>query len=190
MAEKSPVHYQYKGRYIMTAVKSGLMIIDQQRADMRIRYERYLDQMSHSTASTQRLLFPEMVEFSPSENILLQQLLPDLAALGFEISHLGGTSYAINGVPASLEGLHPVSMVRSIVEEAAQGAADAAEALNARLAMSLARYAAIPQGQVLSNDEMEHIVNELFRCSNVNYTPDGRAIICILPQHDIEQLLG
>ena len=59
------MHYQYKGRYIMTAVKSGLMIIDQQRADMRIRYERYMEQMSHSTASTQRLLFPEMVEFSP-----------------------------------------------------------------------------------------------------------------------------
>jgi DNA mismatch repair protein MutL len=75
--------------------------------------------------------------------------------------------------------------------------ADAAEAgqatvdqLHATLAASLARSAAIPQGQVLSNEEMEHIVNQLFSCSNVNYTPDGKSVLAILPQHDIEHLLG
>ena len=65
-----------------------------------------------------------------------------------------------------------------------------AESVHASLALGLARHAAIPYGQVLSNDEMERIVNELFTCSNVNYTPDGRTILSILPQRDIEQLLG
>ena len=62
--------------------------------------------------------------------------------------------------------------------------------VHARLALSLARSAAIPYGQVLSNDEMERLINDLFSCSNVNYTPDGKAVLCILPQTDIERLLG
>jgi DNA mismatch repair protein MutL len=190
ISEKSPVHYQYKGRYIMTAVKSGLMIIDQQRADIRIRYERYMEQIRQRTARTQRLLFPEVAELSPSQSVLMQRFLPDLTAIGFEISDLGGGSFAINGMPAGLEGLNPSALLRSMVDDAADHGSGNATALHETLALSLARQAAIVQGQVLTNDEMERLVNELFACSNVNYTPDGRAIICILPQHDIEQLLG
>jgi len=188
--EKSPAHYQYKGRYIMTAVKSGLMIIDQQRADIRIRYERYMSQMSQQTARTQRLLFPEVIQLPPSDAVILQRIMPDLQHIGFELSDLGGTSYAVSGVPAELDGLDPVSLVRNIVSDASDSSQDAAEAIHAALALSLARHAAIPQGQVLSNEEMERVVNELFACSNVNYTPDGRAILCILAQHDIENMLG
>ena len=62
--------------------------------------------------------------------------------------------------------------------------------INTALALSMARQAAIPHGQVLSNEEMEGLVNGLFACENVNYTPDGKAIICILPQREIEQLMG
>ena len=58
------------------------------------------------------------------------------------------------------------------------------------LALSMARHAAIPQGQILNNEEMEYLVNELFACSNVNYTPDGKPVLCILPQQEIEQLLA
>ena len=190
IAEKSPVHYQYKGRYIMTAVKSGLMIIDQQRADIRIRYERLMERLQQNAAGTQRVLFPEVVQFAPSGQVVMATCMPELHALGFDIAELGGGSYAVNGVPAGFDGLDPVSLVRNIVDDAAdKGTVDPAE-LNATLALSLARHAALSPGQVLSNDDMERIVNDLFACSNVNYTPDGRAILCILPQHDIEQLLG
>ena len=77
-----------------------------------------------------------------------------------------------------------------VVADAVEKGSGDAEQMHATLALSLARHAAIPQGQVLNNDEMEQLVNELFSCSNVNYTPDGRAILSILPQQDIEQLLG
>ena len=174
----------------MTAVKSGLMIIDQQRADIRIRYEHYLHQLATHTASTQQLLFPEMVRFAPSDTVMLQRLLPELAAMGFDLSDLGHNSYAVNGIPAGIEGLDSVALLQTMVADAAGQAASAAADINHSLALSLARSAAIPQGQLLSNDEMEDIVNRLFACSNVNYTPDGRAILCILPQQDIEQLLG
>jgi len=188
--EKSPAHYQYKGRYIMTAVKSGLMIIDQQRADIRIRFERYMEQLKNQSGKSQRVLFPEAVEFSPSNAVVLQTMIPELASMGFEISDLGGGSFAVNGVPAELDDVDPVNLFRSVVSDAIEHGVSSTEQMHASLALSMARHSAVSQGQVLSNDEMEGIVNQLFACSNVNYTPDGRAILCILPQHDIEQMLG
>ena len=186
--QRSPDHYQYKGKYLMTAVKSGLMIIDQYRADVRIRYERYMNQLQNHTASTQKVLFPETVQFSPSEAVTMQQLLSDLSAIGFDLSDLGGNTYAINGVPAGTEGLDPVALIQQMVAD--ESINSQLSTVNSRVALRLAQSAAIPYGQVLSNDEMENIINELFSCSNVNYTPDGKAILCILPQGDIEQLLG
>lgn len=185
--DKSPAHYQYKGQYIMTAVKSGLMIIDQHRADLRIRYERYLDRMRSRSASTQRVLFPEVVRFAPSDTIILKKLLPELTAMGFDLTDLGQNSYAVNGVPAGIDGLDHVTLLLSMVSDATT--ADSLDAIHRSLALSMARNAAIPQGQILDNTEMENIINELFACSDVNHTPDGKPIISILPQRDIEQLL-
>lgn len=190
LVEKSPVHYQYKGQYIMTAVKSGLMIIDQKRADIRIRYERFMEQMQQHQSSTQRLLFPEVIQFAPSENVAMQRLMPELANMGFDITDIGGGSYAVGGVPADVEGTDPITLLRNMVTDASEQVTVSGEALHSSVALSMARNTAVDYGQVLSNEEMEHIVNQLFACSNVNYTPDGRAILCILPQNDIEQLLG
>ena len=189
MADVSPTHYQYKGRYIMTAVKSGLMIIDQHRADVRIRYERYMHQLADSPAQSQRLLFPEVLELTPSEAVLMEEVSPLFAAVGFDLSPLGPNSYAINGVPAGIEGLNPQQLLQDILNSSAPVTHDLT-ALNSEVALGLARHAAIPYGQFLSNEEMDVIVNGLFACENVNYAPDGRAILSILPHSDIEHLLG
>ena len=202
--DPSPLHYQYKGCYIMTAVKSGLMIIDQHRADVRIRYERYLQQLENHAAATQQMLFPESVRFSPAECVILQQTLPSLTAIGFDLSDLGGNTFAINGIPAGLEGIDPVTLLQQIVADAQDDSfCDDSEGLaskssvncklstvNSKVALSLAQSVAVPYGQVLSNDEMEQLVNELFACSNVNYTPNGKPILSILPQTDIERLFA
>ena len=191
ITEKSPEHYQYKGRYVMTAVKSGLMIIDQHRADVRICYERYMEQLRRHTASTQKLLFPEMLQLAPSESVLMERFLPDLQTMGFDISNLGGGSFAVNGIPASVEDYDPLALVRNIMTDAAEkGSSASADELHSVLALSMARNTAVDYGQVLSNDEMERLVNELFVCTNANYTPDGRPVLVILPQTDIEQLLN
>ena len=173
----------------MTAVKSGLMIIDQYRASVRVLYEKYLANNAGHAAVPQRVLFPEAVQFAPSEAALLQEILPLLTQMGFELSDLGGSSYAVNAIPSGVEG-DPVALVRSIVAEAAEKGASPLTTKQEKVALSLARATAVPYGQLLSNDEMDSITNQLFACSNVNYTPDGRAILCILPQSDIEQLLG
>ena len=185
----SPIHYQYKGCYIMTAVKSGLMIIDQHRADIRIRYDQYLAQLETRSAETQQVLFPEVILFTPSEQTILEQVLPRLSAIGFDLADLGQGSFAINGIPAGIQGLNTVQLLHDMVSEAQDNISSTADQLGHALALTMARHAAIPQGQVLNNDEMENLVNELFACSNVNYTPDGHTILAILPQQNIEQLL-
>ena len=186
--DKSPSHYQYKGCYIMTAVKSGLMIIDQHRAHIRILYEEYLRQLSEHKVHSQKVLFPEMVQFSVSDQTVLDQVLPEMAEMGFQLDSLGGGSYAVNGVPAGIEGLNVIALVNDMVASAMESGTSAKDEIDQTLALSLARNAAVPQGQVLSNVEMDNIVNELFACSNVNYTPSGEPVIAIMKQQDIEHL--
>ena len=195
-SDRSPVHYQYKGQYIMTAVKSGLMVIDQHRADIRILFERYASAGSaEGGAASQRLLFPETMQLSPSDSVTMEQILPELSSLGFDLSPLGGGTYAVNGIPAGLEGVESIALIQQILVDVAEHDAMTGSASQAidltvsqSLHLSLARAAAIPYGQVLSNEEMENIVNSLFSCSNVNYTPDGKPILVILPQTDIDGL--
>ena len=186
--EKSPSHYQYKGSYIMTAVKSGLMIIDQHRAHIRILFEEYLRQLSSHKAHSQKVLFPEVVQFTVSDKLIIDRILPEMAEMGFQLDSLGGDSYAVNGVPAGIEGLNAVSLIQDMVASAVESGASVKEDIDRTLALSLARNAAIPQGQVLTNSEMDNLVNELFTCENVNYTPSGEPIIAVMKQHDIEHL--
>ena len=189
VSDRAPTHYQYKGMYIMTAVKSGLMVIDQHRAHVRILYEQYLERQERQGAS-QKILFPEVVQFSASEIPLLEQVKPQMELMGFELTDLGGRSYAIHAVPAGLDGIDPVTLVHDLVADAEQVEHGREGEVARSLSLSLARHAAIPYGQVMGNDEMENLVNSLFACSNVNYTPDGKNILCIVKQQEIEHLLG
>ena len=190
LAEKSPAHYQYKGKYVMTAVKSGLMIIDQHRAHVRVLYERYLEQIQQQTSHSQKVLFPEVLQFPVSDEVILEKLLPEMSKMGFELDNLGGGSYAVNAIPTGLDGINPLHLVQDMVFSAKEKGVKALDEVHQSLALTLARNAAIPQGQVLSNEEMETLVNDLFACSNVNYTPDGKNVLCILKQQEIEHLLG
>ena len=188
--EKSPVHYQYKGKYIMTAVKSGLMIIDQYRAHVRILYEKYLRQLEQKKGDPQKVLFPEVIQLAADEAVVLETVINEMGDMGFELNPLGGNSFAVNAIPSGLEGINVERLIHDMLASAKEKGAGVKESVNHKLALSLARHAAVPQGQVLSNQEMESIVNELFACENVNYTPDGKNVLCILKQQEIEHLLG
>lgn len=188
--EKSPVHYQYKGKYIMTAVKSGLMIIDQYRAHVRILYEKYLRQLEQKKGDSQKVLFPEVIQLAADEAVVLETVINEMGDMGFELNTLGGNSFAVNAIPSGLEGINVERLIHDMLASAKEKGAGVKESVNHKLALSLARHAAVPQGQVLSNQEMESIVNELFACENVNYTPDGKNVLCILKQQEIDHLLG
>ena len=188
IAEKSPAHYQYKGRYIMTAVKSGLMIVDQHRAHTRILYEEYINRYSSQHTESQKVLFPEIVEMPVADSQRVEKVVRQMQAMGFELTSLGGSSYAVNAIPAGLDGLNVATLVGEMVAGAMETDTNVIGEVRKSLALSLARNAAIPYGQVLSNEEMEHLVNSLFACSNVNHTPDGKQILNILQQKEIDSL--
>ncbi len=188
--DKSPVHYQYKGMYVMTAVKSGLMIIDQHRAHMRVLYEQYRAQLRERNGTPQRMLFPDVIHLSPSDVMILQKMMDEMEQIGFQLADLGQGSYAVNAIPAGLEGVNAVVLIQNIVSTAAEQTSSVSNEIHHSLALSLARSAAIPYGQVLGNEEMENLVNQLFACENVNYTPDGKPTLAILAQNEIERLLG
>lgn len=188
--ETTTAHYQYKGKYIMTAVKSGLMIIDQHRAHTRILYEQYLDRVKRQQTQSQKLLFPEMLHLTPSEHISLEKVMPELTALGFELTHMGGDAYAINAMPSGLNGLKADTLLHDMIASAEECTSSVIDDINSSLALSLAQHAAMPYGNVLDNNEMDLLVNQLFACTNFNYTPNGKSIMTILKQTEIEHLLG
>lgn len=190
IAEKSPSHYQYKGRFIMTAVKSGLMVVDQHRAHLRILFEQYQQQLAQRKMHAQKILFPETIDFSARERVLLEKVNDKLDAMGFELSPLGNNTYSINAIPEGLEGIDIQALLHEMLDQEAEHGSSSVQNVYDHLALSMARAAAIPYGQVLGNDEMENIINSLFLCANVNYTPDGKNILFILKQKEIEQMLG
>ena len=187
-AEASSRHYQYKGRYILTSVKSGLMIIDQQRAHIRILYDRYLTQITSRKGVSQGMLFPDIMHFSASEIPVLQSIMEDLSCLGFELTDLGGGSYAINGIPAGIEGLRPTELVQNMVHTAIEKGCKVKEEVQNMLALSLAKAASIVTGQVLSNEEMNNLVDGLLTSASPNYTPDGKTALVVVKEEDIEKL--
>ena len=188
VVESSSQHYQYKGRYILTSVKSGLMVIDQQRAHIRVLYDRYLAQISSRQGASQGMLFPDIVQFSASEIPVLQEIMEDLSYLGFELTDLGGGSYAINGVPAGIEGLQPVKLVQDMLQTAIEKGCKVKEEVQSILALSLAKAAAIVPGQVLSLEEMNHLVDEFLTSSSPNYTPDGKVALAVIKEDELEKL--
>ncbi len=186
--EKAGQHYQFKGRYILTSVRSGLMIIDQQRAHIRILYDKYLAQIANRKGVAQGVLFPDIVQFPPSEAVVLQEYMDDLSCLGFELTDLGGGSYAINGVPAGIDGLNPVALVQNMVHTAMEKGGKVKEEVQGMLALTLAKAAAIVPGQVLTHEEMNALVDELFALATPNYTPDGKTVLSVLQEDELERL--
>lgn len=185
--EKGGQHLQFKGRFILTSVKSGLMLIDQHRAHIRVLFDRYMVQISQKQGVSQGVLFPEILQLPASEAALLDGIMPELFAIGFDLSNLGGGSYAINGIPSGVEGLNPVELVRNMVHTAMEKGNDVKEEIQHILALTLARAAAIVYGQVLSNEEMVNLVDSLFACAAPNYTPDGKVVLTTIKEDELEK---
>lgn len=188
VVERGTLHLQYKGRFILTSVKSGLMLIDQHRAHIRVLFDKYIEQIKQKQGISQGVLFPEIVQLPASEVVVLQEIMDDLTSIGFDLSDLGGGSYAINGVPSGIEGLDPVTLVRNMITNAIEKGSDVKEEIQNMLALTLARAAAIVYGQVLSTEEMCSLVDTLFSCPTPNYTPDGRVVLTTIKDEDIDKL--
>lgn len=186
-AETTTPCYQYKGRYIITALKSGLALIDQHRAHVRILFDQYLNNIRQQKGASQQVLFPEIIEFTAAEAAVLPVLLEDMRFIGFELSNLGNNSYAINGLPAGLENVDQIVLIKDIVGRAIETGCEVHEEICESIALALAKAAAIRPGKMMSADEMDHLIATLFSCPDSNLTPDGKTIISMLTDEELEK---
>lgn len=171
---------QYHGRYIVTPLNAGLTLIDQHRAHTRIIYERLMRQLKTQQAPSQRLLFPEMLTVPLSEAIVLEEIMPQLQHVGFDISPLGQGSFSILAMPLGAEGMKPAELVGSILADAVTGEAQAADTVAHLIAASLAQKIAMPVGQALCNEDMKELTEQLFTCQTPQLTPNGLPTIIML----------
>jgi DNA mismatch repair protein MutL len=178
---------QYKGQYILIPVKSGLMWVHQRRAHIRVLFEKYKEQIRDKRAVSQGLLFPERVDVTLNESVTIENIQEELSFLGFDISSLGGGSFAINGVPSGIEGLSPVKLLMDIVHGVMDETNNAKAKIDERIALSMAKDVAVVAGQLLSAEEMTSLVDDLFRTAMPSITPDGQTVVYIMPDKDIER---
>ena len=175
----------YRGQYILTPTDDGLYVIDAHRAHCRILYEGYLQLAHQNLENAQRLLFPQLLELNASQALVFDDMLESIEQLGFNLSPLGNNTYSVLAVPSNTEGLNALDLLHEIIDNAMQHTIDAREEWLKSAALSIARRAAIPVGQYLTNDEMADIVKRLIKTSTPNFTPDGKRIIIVITNDTI-----
>lgn len=176
---------QFRGKYIVTVVKSGLMLIDQRRAHVRVLYEKFMKQFESHHGSSQRLLFPETVDLTLEESEALGSVMPQLAVLGFELT-MTDQSAVVNAVPSDLSENANVSVVLHDMADKVLSHQQDVDGVRRDLSIALASAAAISYGKVLRQDELSTLTANLFSCENCNNTPDGHIILTILSDEDLQ----
>ena len=180
---------QFKNKYILTPVKSGLMVIDQRRAHERILYENFLQIIDNHLAISQRQLFPAKLELNAVDQEILVVLDEELKALGFEIRHDSEDLYYVEGIPALLSHLNASDLVVKLIEDFKNRPVDVKEEIKEHIALLLSQSSAINYGVSLKSEEILELFNLLFACKTPNYSPSGKTIVSIVSFQDFEKLI-
>lgn len=188
-ADSEPSHLiQLKNRYIVSPSKSGLTVIDRHRAHVLVLYHRYLDMSKSGQISSQKVIFPEVMTLTASQNVILDSIIDKVAEIGFEISFLGDNSWAVNGVPSLLGKLNPVTTLVRMIDNVAEGTETADTDLNHRIALAIAKASAVTSSTDMSDVEVEALLSDLFRLPSPGYTPDGMKVVSTINIDDIARL--
>ncbi len=181
-------YIQLQNRYIVSQVQSGLMVIDQHRAHTLVLYERYLAQISNHTIAAQNILFPDVLHLSAAQSVVLDSVLKPMENIGFNLSKLSGNDWAINSVPSGVGDLDAKDAVMQVIEAVENGGAAAGDKIYQKLALTVAHHGAVPYGRKMTNEEMDNLTAQLLSLPNPNYTPDGKTVMAIIANSNIEKL--
>ncbi|OIP82400.1 MAG: DNA mismatch repair protein MutL [Porphyromonadaceae bacterium CG2_30_38_12] len=183
--ESYTANFQFKNRYIITSIKSGMLIIDQQRAHFRVLYEHYLLANKLHIAHSQQLIFPESIALRHEEMLCYQQLEDALKAYGFRIEVAENSLLLVHGTPALLAASGVEALIHEMLDNVQNTGLVTAESVGEKIALLLAKASCIQVGQKLSAEEMSNLIDRLFACENNNYTPDGKKIHTTLTQEEM-----
>ena len=183
------VYIQLKGKYILASITSGLMIIDQHRAHVRVLFDQYMSKMEGTSLSSQTVLFPEVLHLTNSQNVVLNEIMPDLELMGFTLASLGGNDWSINSIPAGFDTLsHVTDTLIQVIDSVENGGESIKTKVHEHIALNVARSAALPYGRTLNQEEMDKLVADLLRLPEPNYTPDGKNVINTITFEQISRL--
>jgi DNA mismatch repair protein MutL len=171
---------QLKNRYILTPVKSGLMMIDQRRAHERILYEQYLRSFAMNYPVAQRTLFPETIELDQADYVILGEIIEDLHTVGFDVRDFGSNTIVIAGYPADSKFEHPHELLDVFLEKFKSTDSDIKGSVRERIARSLAIAGSLNYADSLSQENMQELVDALFACENPGYSPSGKPVVVIM----------
>ncbi|MDP2189346.1 MAG: DNA mismatch repair endonuclease MutL [Sphingobacteriaceae bacterium] len=181
--------FQLHRSYIVSQIKSGLLLVDQQAAHERILYEKYLQQLLSGKSASQQLLFPEQLELSKMEAGMLQELWDELARSGFVLERQSDLIYQIKGVPTELVAQDAGALLRQLLDQYRQNQTHDPKALHEQMARTLAHNGGVKSGKILQKAEMQQLIDELFACENPYYTPDGKQTLLTLTLEEVLQRL-
>nr|WP_321235153.1 DNA mismatch repair endonuclease MutL [uncultured Psychroserpens sp.] len=185
--ETSQTTYQLHNKYIISTIKSGMMILDQHRAHQRILYEGFLKHLTVKEAVSQQLLFPLALEFSQTEMELLVQLKEDLEHTGFVFSSFDNTTIEITGVPINVPESEVSIILEQLISDVEQEVPDSNFSATDLLAKSMSKSLAIKTGQSLTKIEQEHLVNSLFACKEPSVSPTNRVTFITMSVDDFDK---
>jgi DNA mismatch repair protein MutL len=170
---------QLHNRYIISQIKSGLMVIDQQAAHERILYERFIMHLEDRKGASQQSLFPQTVTLSPNDYELAKSLLDDIKSLGFEVREFGKNTLVIEGIPVDLgsTNINETQLFEHLIEGFKNSQQELKLDKRDALARSLARNSAIKSGAALGQEEMNMLIEQLFACKTPNFSISGKTVI-------------
>jgi DNA mismatch repair protein MutL len=185
--EKVYATHQIHNKYIVSTIKSGMLVMDQHRAHQRILYEEFLQNMTVKEASSQQLLFPLQLHFTPQELVLIEQLQADLEHTGFVFSNVSKELVEIIGVPVSVPESEVSINLEQLISDVENEVPDSNFSATDLLAKSMAKSLAIKTGQSLEKDEQEHLVNRLFGCKEPNVSPTNRRTFITMSVDELDK---
>ena len=181
---------QFKNKYILTPVKSGLMVIDQRRAHERVLYEKFKKIMDHNFSLSQRQLFPSKLELNAADREILVAIDEEIRSLGFELKEEEKGIFRIEGIPSLLSHLDAKSLVVKVIEDFKNRPMDVRDEIKEHLIRLLSQSSAISYGIALKPEEISELFNSLFSCGSPAFSPSGKKIISIISFQDFEKLLN
>ena len=190
IVENKNLYLQLQQSYIVTTVKSGLLIVDQNLAHKRVLYEKYLKEIENSTEASQQELFPQHITLNQNDASLLKEINPDLEKIGFRIQQMSANTFVINGTPADSKNKDAVALLEKILDVYKTNLVDLKLDKKLNIARTLASQLAIKSGQSMTPTEMQDLIDRLFACAVSEVSPDGKKIYTILNVNDLKTRLN
>ena len=179
--------FQLQNSYIATTIKSGLLVIDQQRAHERILFDQFMNSIESQHSTSQQQLFPQTIVFSQADAALIKELKKDLYYLGFDIEDFGSNTFVVNGSPSEWVDENPQDMIESMLENYKKNLLDLKLDKKMNLSLAMARNMSIKHGKKLEKEEIQNLIDRLFACKIPYQSPSGKKVLFTLTLDELSE---